>query len=265
MKDLIILIPGNPSVPGIYEPFLQQLIEDIGLQGEAISKILPHLGQCNEKFIKHKKVSVYDVIEDHKHSILSLYEKHQPKRLFLIGHSLGSGVTISLHNELSDLVDEFIILCPFLGPSKNNVNYLRMFRNPVTRLWMKNLSHSLLLNKKVSKKVFQTWLGENPFNEHIPREIKKPYYIRNFFSLVSHYIEDFNELQLKNEIKVMNAEKSFFLFAPNDYWVPDETINFIPKNSSFRKLESISHDFCLKKEQYLEVSKAVSQHILAKN
>ncbi len=261
-KSLVLLIPGNPSVPGIYDPFLNQVIEDLNLHGEVVSKVLPHLGQCNQRSMKFKNVRVQDVIADHKKTIKILVEENRPQRVILIGHSLGSAVTICLYRDLSNIVDKFIIVCPFLGPSPNNEKYLKLFQNPITRLGMKGITYSGLKIHKISHQVFKTWLGENPFNEHIPREIRKPYYIKNFFSLVSNYFTDFEELNLKERVKEMDPKKSFFIFAPNDYWVPEETVHHLPESSYFFQCPDINHDFCLRKEQYQSVSKAITSHLL---
>lgn len=260
MKNLILLIPGNPSVPGIYEPFVQHLVNDLHYSGEKIWKVLPHLGQCNQKII-NVKINLKNVIDDHREVINDLIKRHNPDKVILLGHSLGSAVTINLYKDLDHIIDDFIILCPFMGPARNNLKYLKMFKHPVTSFGMKNLSHSILLSKKLSHSFFKFWLGDNPFNEHIPSEIKKPYYIKNFFSLVSSYVEGFEELDIPSMTKKMNPEKVFFLFAPNDYWVPDETINHLPKDSAFVKCSGISHDFCLREEQFRIVSQTVSQYL----
>lgn len=261
MKKLVIMIPGNPSVPGIYEPFIKQLIKDLELEANSHYAILSHLGQCNQKSIKRKNISVFDVIDDHKNSIDNLIKQHSPDETILIGHSLGSAITISLYQDISELIDQFVILCPFTGPSKNNIKYLKMFRNPITQLGMKKLSHSILINKSVSRRFFKKWLGENPFNDHIIQEIKKPHYINNFFSLVSNYIPEFEALRVHDKMKQMNPEHTFFLFVPNDYWVPDTTRDYLPKGSKSQLLHDISHDFCLNKNQYQKVSSAITEQL----
>ena len=154
MKELVILIPGNPSVPGIYNDFLDQIKEQLNTSVESVFEILPHLGQCNSKVVKRRKVSVFDVIEDHKNSIYRLIATHKADRVVLIGHSLGSAVLIYLHEEFKELVDQFIVVCPFTGPAANNKKYLRLFKNPISRLGMINLTRTLLINPKVSEIAF---------------------------------------------------------------------------------------------------------------
>lgn len=260
--NLILLIPGNPSVPGIYDPFLEQVVSDLKLEGETIHRVLPHLGQCNRNVKNYKKITVRDVIDDHRKTIKNLIATYEPKKIILIGHSLGSSVTISLYEELSSTVDQFFILCPFLGPSKNNKGYLKLFRNPVSRLGMKGITYACLKNDKVSHLFFEKWLGKTPFTRHIPKEISKPFYVKNFFSLVSTYMEEFQELDLKSKVKAMDKSKTFFLFAPNDYWVPEEAIQVLPEQMPFAKCSGISHDFCLRESQYKEVSLAMAQHLI---
>jgi pimeloyl-ACP methyl ester carboxylesterase len=260
-KNLILLIPGNPSVPGIYDPFLNQVVHDLDLEGSIISRVLPHLGQCNQRNIKLRNVRVHDVVDDHRKTIIGLIEEHTPDRVILIGHSLGSAVTISLCRDLSESIDHFIVLCPFLGPSENNKRYLKMFQNPITRLGMIGITHSGLLSPKVSRRIFKRWLGENPFNEHIPKEIKKPFYLKHFFSLVSNYFADFDDLNIRARLAEMDPQKSLFVFAPNDYWVPDDSITFLPEQSKIHHCSDIGHDFCLKESQYKKVSEVISSHL----
>jgi len=260
MKNLVLLIPGNPSVPGIYDPFLNQTISDLALKGETIHKVLPHLGQCNETLVVMKKITVTDVIEDHRKNIRNLLYTHNPDKVIIIGHSLGSAVTISLYEEFSSRVDKFFILCPFLGPSENNKGYLRLFENPISRLGMKGITYTGLKNKRVSHFIFKKWLGETPFTQHIPREISKPLYLKNFFSLVSTYFDEFEHLDIEGKVKAMDESNTFFVFAPNDYWVPEEAINILPKNIPYEKCSGISHDFCLRESQYKIVSQAMAQH-----
>lgn len=259
MKNLVLLIPGNPSVPGIYDPFLNQVVMDLKLDGETIHQVLPHLGQCNQVVRNYKKITVSDVIDDHRRTIKDLITTHAPEKVILIGHSLGSSVTISLYEEFSSIVDKFFILCPFLGPSENNKGYLKLFKNPISRLGMKGISYACLKNDKVSHMFFEKWLGKTPFTSHIPREISKPYYIKNFFSLTSTYMEEFEKLDLVTKVKAMDSRKSFFIFAPNDYWVPEEAINSLPQDMPYKKCSGISHDFCLRESQYKEVSFELAQ------
>lgn len=265
MKNLVLLIPGNPSVPGIYDPFLNEVVAQLKLNGEIHARVLPHLGQCNSRIVKKRVITVRDVIDDHKTTIRNLIKHHAPDKIFLIGHSLGSAVTIGLYDDFSHLIDEFLVLCPFLGPSDNNKGYLKLFRNPISRMGMKGITYTGLKNKKISHEIFRRWLGETPFTEHIPREISKPYYIKNFFSLVSTYFDEFEELKIKDRVKRMSAHHSFFLFAPNDYWVPEETMGLIPPEIPKKKCEDISHDFCLRKEQFTLVANSLSEHLNPKH
>lgn len=261
MKTLVILLPGNPSVPGIYDPFLKQVVNDLALNGEVISKVLPHLGQCNQKKIKIKNLDVFDVIEEHRENIHRQIKLHAPDKTILIGHSLGSGVLISLYHELQSIINHFVILCPFLGPSKNNIGYLKMFKNPITRFGMKRISYTALSSHKLSKTIFKQWLGENPFNDHIPKEIKQPNYIENFMTLLSNYIPDFERLNLKEQVRRMSPENSFFLFASDDYWVPETVLNYLPSGARYHIHNDIRHDFCLIEDQFQIVAKTVAKNL----
>lgn len=257
MKKLIIFIPGNPSVPGIYDDFIKDITKQLSLSKNSIVKILPHLGQCNSREIRLKRINVFDVIEDHRKSIDQLIKQEKADQVILMGHSLGSAVSIYLHNELQHEIDQFIILCPFTGPSKNNQHFLRKFKNPISRIGMINLTKVLLVNQKVSQLAFRKWLGDNPYNEHIANQIKQRNYLKNFFTLVSTYLNDFEKLEIKKHLTQMDSDKSFFVFVPNDYWVPDEVKNFVPAKAQSIICNDVQHDFCLFKPQYEKVASIV--------
>jgi pimeloyl-ACP methyl ester carboxylesterase len=258
---LVLLIPGNPSVPGIYDPFLDETVKQLDLKGSIHSKVLPHFGQCNTKEIK-QKITIFDVINDHRNTVEQLIETYAPQNIILIGHSLGSGVTVELYQTFHQKINHFILLCPFLAPAPRNKNYLKKFKNPITRFAIKTGSHGILLNQKLAESFFKKWLGPNPFNAHIPKEIRKPYYIKNFFSLVSGYIDFFDQLELKKKMKQMDPDRCFFYFVEDDFWVPQDFQNFIPLDSRIIVHEGISHDFCLKKQEYNQVAKEIKNYFI---
>ena len=181
--------------------------------------------------------------------------------MYLISHSLGSAVSISLNEHLKEKIDKFFILCPFMGPSKVNMNYLKVFKNPVSRYGLALGSKAILSNRQVSKKFFSRWLGDNELNDVIISEIKKPNYINHFFTLVSGYFKDFEHLNIKEGVKKLDPNKTFFIFAKDDFWVPIEYTKLLPESSNFEVLDDISHDFCLFDSQFKKVSKVISKEI----
>lgn len=260
MKVLLIMIPGNPSVPGLYEGFVDRVSSTLPIGTQKICKVLSHLGQCNEKLTKKDSITIQDVIDDHKETITKEISNHSADKVIIMGHSLGCAITMALHSEFTSKVDQFVMICPFTGPSKRNTRFLKVFQNPITRQAIKGLTHLALYNKKVSSSVMKKLLGENPFNELIIKEIKRPLYLKNFLLLLSSYIVSFKKLNIKEQLKTMNAEKSFFIFVPDDYWVPQETMNHLPENSNFYICEEASHDFCLFADQYNIVAELIRDH-----
>jgi len=240
---------------------MRQLTDDLQITGTVQTEILHHLGQCNTKNQRLAKISLTEVIEDHKVTIEKLITTHKADRVYLISHSLGSAVSISLNDFLKEKIDKFFILCPFMGPSEKNMKYLKMFQNPISRYGLSLGSKAILSNQRISRKFFVHWLGENKLNDIIINEIKKPNYIDHFFSLVSGYFKDFEKLNIKDSVQKLDPNKTFFIFAKEDFWVPIEYTNLLPKTSQFQILDDISHDFCLFDSQFKKVSKVISTEI----
>ena len=262
IQTLVILIPGNPSVPGVYEPFLNAVVSKLSLNRKQVQGVvLPHLGQCNTHLQRIRKINLFDVVEEHKKNILSHIQHSQAKEVILIGHSLGGAVTLILQEQLQHEIDRFIFLCPFLGPSKRNTRYLKLFKNPITRFGLKYGSYTILSNQVIAHKFFIRWLGENPQNKNIIQQIKKPNYIHNFFTLVSGYFRDFHKLNLRQKVTNIDPEKSYFVFARDDFWVPPEVVQKLPDTIRYSVLDDISHDFCLMEEQFQKVAESIQQHL----
>jgi predicted alpha/beta hydrolase family esterase len=261
MKTLVLFLPGNPSVPGVYVPFLEKLkshfIESVNDGEEIHYEVLHHLGQCNIEMKKYKQVSLHDVIEDHKKTIERKLKEYNAQQVFLISHSLGSAVSLMLHESFKAEIKRFIILCPFLGPSEKNASYLKLFKNPISRSSLMYASYMILSNNKISQRFFKKWLGDNELNTQIISEIKKPGYIKNFFSLVSGYFESFDQLEIRKSLDNVDKSKTYFIFAKEDFWVPKEAVSCLPEGVKKDILEDISHDFCLFEDEYTKVANYV--------
>jgi pimeloyl-ACP methyl ester carboxylesterase len=259
VDNLILFIPGNPSIPGIYDPFLDelknQLQAEIGDSQTIHYEVLYHLGQLNSEHKKLGRINLQDVIEDHKSTIKDLLLRHKANKVFLVSHSLGSAISISLRDHFKSDIDRFMLLCPFLGPRGKNASFLRVFKNPIVRNSLLLGSHIILSNQKASDLFFDKWLGGNELNSLIIREVKKPHYLKNFFSLVANYFESFSQLNIRESLSLFDSSKSYFIFAKKDFWVPIETISLIPKDSKRDILENLSHDFCLVKSEFTELVK----------
>ncbi|MEM7181226.1 MAG: alpha/beta fold hydrolase [Spirochaetota bacterium] len=262
IQTLVILIPGNPSVPGVYEPFLNAVVSKLSQNREQVKGIvLPHLGQCNTHLRRIKTINLFDVVEEHKKNILNHLQNYQAEEVILIGHSLGGAVTLLLQDELHDAIDRFIFLCPFLGPSARNTSYLKLFKNPITRFGLKYGSYTILSNQIVANRFFIKWLGENPQNKNIIKQIKKPNYIHNFFTLVSGYFRDFHKVNLRHKVTNMDSDKSYFVFARDDFWVPPEVVQKLPNAIRYSVLDDISHDFCLVEKQFQQVAQSIHKYL----
>lgn len=259
MKKLIVLIPGNPSVPGIYDPFMNHLVNELSANQKTKHYVLSHLGQSEREQTRLSKINVRQVIQKHKITIEEILKKERPDEFILIGHSLGAAITICLSEHFKNEVSKFYLLCPFLGPSKNNLDFLKVIQNPITQTSLNLFLKILLKNQKACSIFIEYLTNRSILSPIIYQQIKKPSYIPNFLNLVSTYVDEFNNLDTKKSLENMDPNKTFFLFAPNDYWVPDDTFHFIPPRAKFRRCMDIKHDFCLDEDQYKIVSRIISE------
>jgi predicted alpha/beta hydrolase family esterase len=257
MKTLCILIPGNPSVPGLYDHFLDHLTQNLKGHGQVVGKVLLHLGQCNQIIKKYQKISLENNIIHHRVQIQKLIRDHSPDRLVLMGHSLGSAMLVSLFEEFKHQTHHFVLLCPFIGTNLTTQNFLKKFKSPIQRSLYKNGSKVILINKTFSEYFFKKWLGHNPHNKLIIQQIKKSYYIDNFFTLLADYHDNFSRLNSIKKIYNFPKDKTLIVLAENDFWVPKEIMQIIQKNFTPIIESELKHDFCLEELQYTIVTKHI--------
>lgn len=249
---LILMMPGNPSPPGVYQPFLTFLKKSI--EAESYGKVefleFPHLGQCNLTESKYESITLNDVIQDHALNIKKTIEEKRPTEIYWIAHSLGNAITLCLYEEFKPIINKFIFICPFLNPEGNNKTFLKFFKNSITRNVYLNTVKLMLKNHYLSQLLIKTWLGNSELNDHLLQEVKKTHYLDNLFKLLSNYIDDFSNIDLLSDLNQVCPEKSHFIFAEKDFWVPLKFIDYLPQNASYCVYSNIDHDFCLYREDY---------------
>ncbi len=258
MDYLLIFLPGNPSVPEIYDDFLFEIVD--GHKNIEV-KTLNHLGQSRETVSLKRKIDLSDVISHHKKNIREILEKNKNHKIVLVGHSLGCTIGIEIYKEFQLRIEKVIMICPFLGPSLNNDKFLKAFERKVSRNAIFALMAGVLINKRVGSLFFRIWLGKNKKNAHILKNVRKQNFIANFVSLLSSYRKEFSSLDIESKIDLLEKKKTHFIFAKEDFWVPAEVEKKLSLKFNCEVIDGISHDFCLSSEETKKIATRVKRYL----
>ncbi len=239
MKPILIFIPGNPSIPGIYDDFLETLKKELNL-----FKIynLIHLGQDPTESMDFDSISLSDVVDDHRKKVDFIIKDHPDSRFIVIAHSLGATVASTLCLEFEEKLDSVYFLMPFLYLSGKNKYIVKLMSYGVLQnifyfficfvLNFEDISHSLFIR-----------FGKEKSNL-VKAYISNKRYLKNLSMLLKSYQLSFANNDYFKPLPFCNL-KLHFLFAKNDLWSPSSMTQKLPGRVFSIVDNEVSHDFCL--------------------
>lgn len=243
MKELLIFVAGNPSIPGIYEWFLDEFQEE---NREIL--VLNHYGQCFESNYKKRKVSVDQVIEIHRKKINNKLNQNNYSKVIIIAHSLGAMMVSQFYSEFTHKISKVILVCPFFGPTKNNIKPLILLQNPLINKFLYYTAFNLFRFKKIREFVFDKKLKLGEKSNIIKAYVSQKTYLHNLLSLLSNYISYFEKVNINTSLAKLDYQKVCYVFAQKDYWAPIEWASKLNPKSKIL-YSDFSHDFCLNKKE----------------
>ena len=239
---ILILIPGNPHMPGGYDHFISQLNQRFPFSQTIV---IPHPGQSGEIEPIPKPVTLDHTIAHHKQEIQKILKKEPASEVFLVGHSLGTSMIMALWETIEDRIAKTILLCPFPGPMGKN----RMFFSLWQTWLIRNLVHGILgfgfLFKGGFRKLFFRWFLKGQFPQFLSSEYNASEALHNFVDLTSDYKRFFASLDLTPYLDQSGHQEILHIFAPKDPWVPKKVQNWLPESARKITLPGIIHDFVL--------------------
>lgn len=249
----MIFIPGNPSIPDIYHDF----IEFIQTKNPKLEiNILSHLGQGDQFLNKDPTISLKTNFDYQLKEIENILLENDYSQVYFIGHSLGCSSLISNIKSLTETHYKFILICPFILPLGKNKIFLRFFANEYFSRFARSSTNFLLQKKILSKKLIEHFMGKTPAMNLMELYLSKPVFLFNFLELVASYIPYFKSYSLTPNLFFFPQSRTSYIFAHDDFWVPNSCKSYLPKESKQIELE-IGHDFCLHKDQSILCAQTV--------
>ncbi|KAL5710462.1 hypothetical protein ACHQM5_021020 [Ranunculus cassubicifolius] len=114
----VLFIPGNPGVVSFYKEFVERVFEM--LEGRASVTAIGHIGHTMKNWESGRLFSLQDQI-DHKIDFIKQEIQTSEIPLLLVGHSIGSYISLEVFRRAPEQVKYCIGLYPFLTLNKDSL------------------------------------------------------------------------------------------------------------------------------------------------
>ncbi|PSS15880.1 Lipid droplet-associated hydrolase, partial [Actinidia chinensis var. chinensis] len=246
----ILFIPGNPGVVSFYTDFLENLYELLG--GTASVTAVGHISQTKKNWEGRRLFSLEEQI-DHKMDFIKHELQNIEVPIILVGHSIGSYISIEMLRRSSERVIYCIALYPFLAvntESSTQSIIMRLARSPILCAAVSSIVGLLgLLPTKASRFLVQNSVGKTwsaGAIEALCSHLLQYHVMRNVLFLA---MTEFKKLSETPDWEFMRGKRSriAFLFGDDDHWGPLQMFDEISKNVPDATLaverEGHSHSF----------------------
>ncbi|KAI3822703.1 hypothetical protein L1987_10299 [Smallanthus sonchifolius] len=264
----ILFVPGNPGVISFYTDFLESLYEQMG---EAAS--ITAIGHISHSEKDWEQGKVFTLKEQIDHKINFIHQELQALEvpLILVGHSIGSYMSLEIFKRIPEKVAYFIALYPFLAVNAKSQQQSIINKISRSRLQSNLISATVallgFLPISASRFIAKNSLGKSWSTTAINAlctSILKYHTMRNVLYLA---MTEFEELVKSPDWEFMRRKRHriAFLYGDDDHWAPlymhDEVVKQVPDAVVEVEREGHTHSFCCTAAGSLWVARHVASLI----
>ncbi|KAI8562936.1 hypothetical protein RHMOL_Rhmol03G0074600 [Rhododendron molle] len=255
----VLFIPGNPGVVSFYADFLENLYELLdgtaSITGKTCLLLSSSVGYIShtKKNWEHRRLFSLEEQINHKMDFIKLELQNIEVPIILVGHSIGSYMSIEVLRRLPEKVVYCIGLYPFLAVntrSSEQSSIRRLAKSPILSAAASFAVGLLgLLPTKASRFLVQHSVGKSWCTsavEALCTHVLQYHVMRNVLFLA---MTEFKKLSETPDWKFMREKQSqiAFLFGAEDHWGPlqmfDEISSNVPGAALAVEREGHSHAF----------------------
>ncbi|XP_058205611.1 uncharacterized protein LOC131319401 [Rhododendron vialii] len=246
----VLFIPGNPGVVSFYADFLENLYEL--LDGTASITAVGYISHTKKNW-EHRRLFSLEEQINHKMDFIKLELQNIEVPLILVGHSIGSYMSIEVLRRLPEKVIYCIGLYPFLAvntQSSEQSSIRRLAKSPILSVAVSYAVELLgLLPTKASRFLVRHSVGKSWCTsavETLCTHVLQYHVMRNVLFLA---MTEFKKLSETPDWSFMREKESqiAFLFGAEDHWGPlqmfDEISSNVPGAALAVEREGHSHAF----------------------
>ncbi|XP_022979068.1 lipid droplet-associated hydrolase-like [Cucurbita maxima] len=265
----VLFIPGNPGIISFYKDFVESLYQLLG--GRVSITAIGHICQTNKDWEGGRLFSLQEQI-DHKIEFVKQELQNKEIPLLLVGHSIGSPISIELCRWFPDRVVYCIGLYPFMMVNRQSRWQLlieKLAGSPLLSTLFSSFAALLgVLPVRASSFVVKKTIGKSwsrTASEAACSHLLKYHTMRNVLYMAK---TEFEKLSETPDWKFMKkaSEKLSFLFCKDDHWAPmhvfEEICKQVPEvDVSVEREEGHKHAFCCSEAGSLHIAQYVASLI----
>ncbi|KAI3874509.1 hypothetical protein MKX03_004839 [Papaver bracteatum] len=246
----VVIIPGNPGIVQFYKHFVEGVYEM--LDGFASVTAIGHISQTKKNWDSSRLFSLQDQI-DHKVAFINQEIQNTEIPIFLVGHSIGSHMSLEVFRSLPERVKYCVGLYPFLSSNKESVAQTVIEKISMSSILCSAISCIVsalgLLPRRltrflVKKSVGKSWSTASV--EALCGHLLQYHTMRNILFLAKTEFEKFAQEPDWMFMKEKQDQISF-LFGIDDHWGPltmfEEISKQVPNVALSIEKEGHTHSF----------------------
>ncbi|CAN6810194.1 unnamed protein product [Brassica oleracea var. botrytis] len=250
-KVHVLFIPGNPGVVSFYNDFLESLHQF--LDGNASITAVGQISHTSKDWESGKLFSLQEQI-DHKVEFIRQELESVKVPIILVGHSIGSYISLEILRKCPEKVLYCIGLYPFLTLNQQSTKQSLIRKLAASSLLSATASFLVaslgLLSMSAARRLVSYSLGASWSDtavQAICTHLRQYHTMRNVLYMA---MTEFRELAAEPDWEFMreNQSKLAFLFGIDDHWGPlhlfEEISKKAPGTSLSIESEGHTHGFC---------------------
>ncbi|XP_062004935.1 uncharacterized protein LOC133722130 isoform X1 [Rosa rugosa] len=268
----VLIIPGNPGVVTFYKDFVEALYELLG--GTASVTVVGHISHTKKNW-EHGRVFSLQAQINHKMDFIKQELQNTAVPLLLVGHSIGSYISMEMFRRSPEQVTYCVGLYPFLALNAESTKQALIGKITESRIVCVALSFIVallgLLPISLLRLIVLTFLGKSWSAAAVEAacfHLVKYHTMRNILFMA---MTEFQKLSETPDWAFMreNLDKIAFLFAIDDHWAPlqmfEEIAEQVPGVAlSIEREGHATHGFCCTEAGSLWVAEQVASLIKIK-
>ncbi|CAN6818887.1 unnamed protein product [Brassica oleracea] len=250
-KVHVLFIPGNPGVVSFYNDFLESLHQF--LDGNASITAVGQISHTSKDWESGKLFSLQEQI-DHKVEFIRQELESVKVPIILVGHSIGSYISLEILRKCPEKVLYCIGLYPFLTLNQQSTKQSLIGKLAASSLLSNTASFLVaslgLLSMSAARRLVSYPLGASWSDTAVQAtctHLRQYHTMRNVLYMA---MTEFRELAAEPDWEFMreNQSKLAFLFGIDDHWGPlhlfEEISKKAPGTSLSIESEGHTHGFC---------------------
>ncbi|KAJ9184552.1 hypothetical protein P3X46_004266 [Hevea brasiliensis] len=257
-----------PGVVSFYKDFLESLYELLG--GSASVTAIGHISHTKKNWEHGRLFSLQQQI-DHKVDFIEQELKNIGVPIVLVGHSIGSYISIETLRRSSEKVKYYIGLYPFLMLNPLSEKQISIKKIAESSILSALLSFSIasvgVLPRCASRTIVSNSIGKSWSATAVNAACSHLLQYHTFRNMIFMALTEFRKLSETPDWAFMreNRSKMAFLFGVDDHWGPlemfDEIGKQVPGIALSVEREGHTHSFCCTEAGSVWVAQHVSSLI----